>query len=171
LQAEAEEDAKFVVTSTASAYLLSAMKINPLPAGFVVPAQPVKAPKPPVGTDWVHEIKHVGYRIIVRRGGPTVQLCSRNASDWTARLAAIAAASELIKAKSFTVDGDYSTSCATERKHGPQSSMHSIWSSMMARIGAISHSWTARRRRRGCCAEPERPSCLTNILPRMGRPC
>jgi hypothetical protein len=28
-----------------------------LPSGFVVPAQPVKASKPLVGTDWVHEIK------------------------------------------------------------------------------------------------------------------
>jgi hypothetical protein len=52
LQAEAEDHAKFVVTGSVSAYLSLAMKINPLPAGFVVPAQPVKAPKPPVGTDW-----------------------------------------------------------------------------------------------------------------------
>jgi hypothetical protein len=36
------------------------MKINRFPAGFVVPAQPVNASKPPVGTDWVHEIKHDG---------------------------------------------------------------------------------------------------------------
>jgi ATP-dependent DNA ligase len=39
------------------------------------------------GTDWVHEIKHDGYRIIVRRDGPTVLLHSRNAYDWTVRLA------------------------------------------------------------------------------------
>jgi ATP-dependent DNA ligase len=31
---------------------------------------------------------------------------SRNANDWTARLTAIAAAAERIKAKSFTIDGD-----------------------------------------------------------------
>jgi hypothetical protein len=35
-----------------------AIRINHLPAGFVIPAQPVKARKPLVGTDWVHEIKH-----------------------------------------------------------------------------------------------------------------
>jgi ATP-dependent DNA ligase len=104
LQTEAEDHGKFVVTGTASAYLLPAMKIPRLPAGFVVPAQPV--PKPPVGTDWVHEIKHDGYRIIVRRDGPRVRLYSRNAYDWTARLAAIAAAAELIKANSFTIDGE-----------------------------------------------------------------
>jgi ATP-dependent DNA ligase len=60
-----------------------ATMIKRLPTGFVVPAQPVKASKPPVGTDWVHEIKHDGYRIIVRRDGPTVRLYSRNAYDWT----------------------------------------------------------------------------------------
>jgi ATP-dependent DNA ligase len=84
----------------------SVMRIKPLPAGFVIPAQPVKASKPPSGADWVHEIKHDGYRIIVRREGPTVRLYSRNANDWTARLSAIATAARRIKAKSFTIDGE-----------------------------------------------------------------
>jgi len=35
-----------------------------------------------------------------------VRLHSRNAYDWTVRLAAIAAAAEQIKAKSFTIDGE-----------------------------------------------------------------
>jgi bifunctional non-homologous end joining protein LigD len=86
--------------------ILADMRIKCLPAGFVIPAQPILASKPPSGTDWVHEIKHDGYRIIVRRDGPTLRLYSRNAYDWTARLAAIAAAAELIKAKSFTIDGE-----------------------------------------------------------------
>ncbi len=82
------------------------MKIKRLPAGFVVPAQPIKASKPPSGPDWVHEIKHDGYRLIVRRDGPTVRLYTRNAYDWTARLSVIAAAAARIKAKSFTIDGE-----------------------------------------------------------------
>jgi bifunctional non-homologous end joining protein LigD len=82
------------------------MKIKRLPAGFVVPAQPIKAAKPPSGPDWVHEIKHDGYRLIVRRDGPTVRLYTRNAYSWTARPPAIAAAAERIKAKSFTLDGE-----------------------------------------------------------------
>jgi bifunctional non-homologous end joining protein LigD len=85
--------------------ILAAMRVKCLPVGFVIPAQPVLASKPPSGPDWVHEIKHDGYRMIVRRDGPTVRLYSRNAYDWTARLAAIAAAAERIKAKSFTIDG------------------------------------------------------------------
>ena len=43
--------------------------------------------------------------IIVRRGGPTVRVYSRNPNDWTARLAALAAA-ELIKATSVTIDDE-----------------------------------------------------------------
>jgi hypothetical protein len=35
--------------------------------GFVDPCIPSRAPKPPSGPDWVHEVKHDGYRLIVRR--------------------------------------------------------------------------------------------------------
>ena len=66
-----------------------------------MPAQPIKASKPPSSLDWVHS-----YRIIVRRDGPTVRLYSRNAYGWTARLLAIASAAQRIKAKSFTIDGE-----------------------------------------------------------------
>ncbi len=80
------------------------MNIDPLPAGFVIPAQPVKASRPPSGADWVHEIKHDGYRIIVRRDRPTVRLYSLYANDWTKRLRAIADRAGRIKAKSFTIE-------------------------------------------------------------------
>jgi bifunctional non-homologous end joining protein LigD len=83
-----------------------AISIKCLPTGFVFPARPVLTSRPPSGPDWVHEIKHDGYRLVVRRDGPTVRLYSRNAYDWTARLSAIAAAAERIKAKSFTIDGE-----------------------------------------------------------------
>jgi bifunctional non-homologous end joining protein LigD len=82
------------------------MRIKRLPAGFIIPAHPVMASRPPAGADWVHEIKHDGYRMIVRRDGPEVRLYSRNANDWSARLSAIAAAAARIKAKSFTIDGE-----------------------------------------------------------------
>jgi hypothetical protein len=37
--------------------------------GFVDPCIPMRAGKPP----WVHEIKHDGYRLIVRRDGEAVR--------------------------------------------------------------------------------------------------
>jgi bifunctional non-homologous end joining protein LigD len=77
-----------------------------LPAGFIVPAQPVEREKPPAGPDWIHEIKHDGYRMIVRRDGETVRVYSRRGNDWTARLPTIAAAARRIKSKTFILDGE-----------------------------------------------------------------
>jgi ATP-dependent DNA ligase len=44
--------------------------------------------------------------VLVRRDGPAARLYSRNANEWIARLPAIAAPAERIKAKSFTIDGE-----------------------------------------------------------------
>jgi hypothetical protein len=41
---------------------------------------------------WVHEVKHYGYRLIVRREGETVRVFTRRGYDWTERYPAIAAA-------------------------------------------------------------------------------
>src|SRR5271154_5689985 len=74
--------------------------------GFVDPCIPARAPKPPAGPGWVHEIKHDGYRLIVRRDGLTVRLFTRNGYDWTERYPAIAAAASKLLVKSFTLDGE-----------------------------------------------------------------
>jgi bifunctional non-homologous end joining protein LigD len=68
-----------------------------LPAGFVVPAQPVERNRSPSGPEWVHEIKHDGYRLILRREDERVRLYSRQANDWTDRLPAIAVGALRIK--------------------------------------------------------------------------
>jgi len=60
----------------------------------------------PSGAGWVHEIKHDGYRMIVRRDGDRVRLYSRKAVDWTARLPVIVKGAAGLKAKSFTIDGE-----------------------------------------------------------------
>jgi bifunctional non-homologous end joining protein LigD len=78
-----------------------AISIKRRPVGFIFPAQPVLRLKPPAGTDWVHEIKHDGYRMIVHRDGAAVRLYSRNAYDWTVRLAAIAAAARADQGQEF----------------------------------------------------------------------
>jgi bifunctional non-homologous end joining protein LigD len=77
-----------------------------LSLGFIEPCIPTLAHKPPAGPDWVHEIKHDGYRLIVRRDGETVRLFTRRGHDWTDRYPAIAAAAVKLRAKSFTLDGE-----------------------------------------------------------------
>ena len=54
----------------------------------------------------MHEIKHDGYRLIVRRDGDTVRLFTRRGHDWMERYPAIATAAGKLPAKSFTMDGE-----------------------------------------------------------------
>jgi ATP dependent DNA ligase domain len=60
-------------------------------SGFVAPCIPTRAPKSPAGPGWVHEIKHDGYRLQVRREGEVVRLFTRRGYDWSGRYPAIAA--------------------------------------------------------------------------------
>src|SRR6266436_3661444 len=76
------------------------------PAGFIEPCIPILASKPPAGPQWAHEIKHDGYRLMVRRDGDRVRLFTRRGYDWTERFPAIAAAAAALRAKSFTIDGE-----------------------------------------------------------------
>jgi bifunctional non-homologous end joining protein LigD len=46
------------------------------PARFIVPCQPTLSDKAPRGPEWIHEIKHDGYRIIASKGD-RVRLWSR----------------------------------------------------------------------------------------------
>jgi ATP-dependent DNA ligase len=57
----------------------------PLPRSFVPPCLPTKAPQPPTGEAWLHEIKHDGFRIIARKDGNRVRLYSRPGNDLTYR--------------------------------------------------------------------------------------
>jgi hypothetical protein len=56
-----------------------------LPAGFIAPCLPTKTDKLPSGSDWLHEIKHDGFRIIARKKGAQVRLYSRPGNDLTRR--------------------------------------------------------------------------------------
>jgi bifunctional non-homologous end joining protein LigD len=41
-----------------------------MPSAFVPPCIPTRAIKVPVGPDWIHEIKHDGYRLHGATDGP-----------------------------------------------------------------------------------------------------
>jgi len=43
-----------------------------LPAGFIAPCLPTKTDKLPSGGQWLHEIKHDGFRIIARKTGTLI---------------------------------------------------------------------------------------------------
>jgi ATP-dependent DNA ligase len=48
--------------------------------GYIPPCIPTRAYKVPARPDWVHEVKHDCYRLLVRRDGDTVRLLTRRAS-------------------------------------------------------------------------------------------
>src|SRR5262245_12295560 len=43
------------------------------PVGFVEPCLPTRTACPPSGPEWVHEIKHDGFRLVARKGGDGVR--------------------------------------------------------------------------------------------------
>jgi bifunctional non-homologous end joining protein LigD len=82
------------------------MPVAPSTSGFIAPCIPTRAVKAPAGPGWVHEIKHDGYRLQVRREGEAVRLFTRRGYDWSGRYPAIAVTAMLLRARSFTLDGE-----------------------------------------------------------------
>src|SRR4051812_11020944 len=70
------------------------------------PCIPTKAPKVPDRPEWIHEIKHDGYRLIVQREGKRVRLWTRNGHDWSDRFPLITEAALRHKVSSFVIDGE-----------------------------------------------------------------
>ena len=58
------------------------------------------APQPPCGEEWVHEIKHDGFRVIARKEGKRVKLYSRPGNDLTYRFSLIVEALAGLRARS-----------------------------------------------------------------------
>jgi bifunctional non-homologous end joining protein LigD len=77
-----------------------------LPAGFIPPCLPIKAPRPPSGALWLHEIKHDGFRVIARKDGARVKLYSRPGNDLTDRFPLIAEAMARLRSNSCVIDGE-----------------------------------------------------------------
>ena len=65
-----------------------------LPAEFIAPCLPTKTTTLPSGNDWLHEIKHDGFRVIARKDGPRVRLYSRPGNHFTRRFPLIVEALE-----------------------------------------------------------------------------
>ena len=59
------------------------------PSGFIKPCLPSKVFRPPSGPLWVHEIKHDGYRLMVRRDGLRIRCFTSNGNDWADRFPSI----------------------------------------------------------------------------------
>jgi len=60
----------------------------------------------PARPEWIYEIKHDGYRLIVRRDGQRVRLFTRNGHDWSNRFPLISEAALRNRNSAFVIDGE-----------------------------------------------------------------
>jgi bifunctional non-homologous end joining protein LigD len=77
-----------------------------MPKTLFEPCIPTRGTSVPAGKDWIHEIKHDGYRLIVQREGKRVRLFTRNGYDWTDRYPTIVEAALRNRSSSFVIDGE-----------------------------------------------------------------
>src|SRR5262249_34363424 len=75
-------------------------------SGFIEPCLPSSAERPPAGPDWIHEIKHDGYRLMARRDSVGVRLLTRNGHNWSPRYPLILEAVNRLKVRSCLIDGE-----------------------------------------------------------------
>src|SRR5262245_887138 len=74
-------------------------RTQPLALAMIVEA-------PPAGDEWLHEIKHDGYRIVARMEEGEVRLISRNGKDWTKEFPQVARAVGRLPVGTALLDGE-----------------------------------------------------------------
>jgi bifunctional non-homologous end joining protein LigD len=67
---------------------------------------PDQTDKLPSSGQWLHEIKHDGFRVIARKDGPRVRLYSRPGNDLTHRFPLIVDALARLRSRSCIIDGE-----------------------------------------------------------------
>ncbi len=73
---------------------------------FIPPQLAQLVTKPPLGEDWIHEIKFDGYRIQAHIHNGKVKLYTRKGLDWTTKYSILAKALEKLKVESAVLDGE-----------------------------------------------------------------
>jgi bifunctional non-homologous end joining protein LigD len=134
------------------------LRSRPL-AKFIEPCLPRLADRPPIDGDWIHEIKHNGFRIMARRDGRGVRLFTRNGYNFADRFPKIVEAVSNLPALSCLLDGEAvvvdesglrsSTYCATGTMTMPPCSAPSTGSTLTATTCRAFRSRSGRARWRG----------------------
>ena len=77
-----------------------------MPKSAFEPCIPTRGTTVPDRPEWIHEIKHDGYRLIIQRDGKRVRLFTRNGHDWSDRFPLIAEAALRNRNTNFVIDGE-----------------------------------------------------------------
>jgi bifunctional non-homologous end joining protein LigD len=73
---------------------------------FIEPCLPSTAERPPSGPNWIHEIKHDGYRLMAWCNAAGVRLLTRRGHDWASRFPLIVQAVDALRLRSCLIDGE-----------------------------------------------------------------
>ena len=73
---------------------------------FIPPQLAKLVTRPPVGDDWVHEVKYDGYRIQAHLNRGQVKLYTRNGHDWTDKYRALEKSLQTLKVDDAIIDGE-----------------------------------------------------------------
>src|SRR5687767_13686569 len=73
---------------------------------FIAPQVPILSHEPPTGTGWIHEIKHDGFRTMLRIEGKDVRAFTRNGYDWSDKYQRIIEACGKLNCGSALIDGE-----------------------------------------------------------------
>jgi len=98
--------------SAVDASAIAKAKATPMP-GYIEPSLATATETAPSGKDWLHEIKHDGYRLQAHLENGRVKLFSRQGLDWTERFPVVAHALADVPVKLAIIDGEVVVQTAT----------------------------------------------------------
>ena len=75
-------------------------------AQFIEPMLATLVDRPPDGDEWIHEVKHDGYRSQLAIENGKVQAFTRRGADWTAKYHPVVAEAAALSVKSAIIDGE-----------------------------------------------------------------
>jgi bifunctional non-homologous end joining protein LigD len=88
-----------------TATLLPGARKRAIPSN-ITPQLATLVDKPPDGSEWLHEIKYDGYRLLARVEKGKARLITRNGLDWTAKFPALARTMAALPVETALVDGE-----------------------------------------------------------------
>jgi bifunctional non-homologous end joining protein LigD len=68
------------------------------------PSCPCFRAEPPTGAGWIHEIKHDGFRTLLRLDGGEAQAFSRGGHDWTDKYSRVIQACRKLRCRSALIE-------------------------------------------------------------------
>jgi bifunctional non-homologous end joining protein LigD len=73
---------------------------------FIAPQLPLLSAEPPTGGGWIHEIKHDGFRTLLRIDGRDARAFTRGGHDWSDKYARVTEACHNLNCQTALIDGE-----------------------------------------------------------------